>query len=138
MDCRDTVFLSVAENLSFLKAAEELFISQPAMTRHIKELESKLNRILFEWKGNKIYLTKAGKLTYRHLITIKQHYRELGFELGRLNGTFNGTLRIGASSSISQYLVTNVIAAFHKRHPNIDFHLFIFFFNDQQCVSNHS
>lgn len=56
MDCRDTVFLSVAENLSFLKAAEELFISQPAMTRHIKELESKLNRILFEWKGNKIYL----------------------------------------------------------------------------------
>ena len=124
MDYRDVVFLSVAENLSFSKAAVELFISQPAVTKHIKELESKLNTALFERKGNKIYLTKAGKLTYRHLMTIKQHYGELEFELGRLNDAFKGTLRIGASSTISQYLIPRVIGAFHKRYPNIDFHLF--------------
>jgi len=124
MDYRDTVFLSVAENLSFSKAAEELFISQPAVTKHIKELESKLKTALFERKGNKIYMTKAGKLTYRHLMTIKQHYGELEFELGRLNDTFNGTLRIGASSTISQYLIPKVIAAFHKRYPKIQLYLY--------------
>ncbi len=124
MDYRDDVFLSVAENLSFSKASEDLFISQPAVSRHIKELESKLNIALFERKGNKIYLTKAGKLTYGYLKQIKQQYRELEFELGRLNDTFKGILRIGASSTISQYLIPKVLAAFHKRYPKIELHLF--------------
>jgi len=119
MDYRDEVFIAVAENLNFSKAAEELFISQPAVTKHIKELESKLNIALFERKGNKVYLTKAGKLVYRGLKQIKQQYRELEYELGRLNKSFNGSLRIGASSTISQYLIPSVIAAFHTRYPSI-------------------
>ncbi|MDE5422022.1 LysR substrate-binding domain-containing protein [Ancylomarina sp. DW003] len=123
MDYRDEVFLLVAENLSFSKAAEDLFISQPAVTKHIKELESRLNIALFERKGNKIYLTKAGKLIYTHLKKIKQAYQEMEFELGRLNDTFKGVLRIGASSTISQYLIPKVIAAFHKRYPKIELHL---------------
>lgn len=124
MDYRDEVFIAVAENLSFSKAAEELFISQPAVTKHIKELESKLNIALFERKGNKIYLTKAGKLTYRQLKQIKEQYRELEFELGRLNDTFKGSLRLGASSTISQYLIPCVLAAFHQRYPQIILHLY--------------
>ncbi|MBU0473589.1 MAG: LysR family transcriptional regulator [Bacteroidetes bacterium] len=124
MDYRDEVFLSVAENLSFSKAAKDLFISQPAVTKHIKELESRLNIAIFERKGNKIYLTKAGELTYEHLKKIKKQYRELEYELGRLNDTFKGTLRIGASSTISQYLIPSVIAKFHKRYPEIKFYLF--------------
>ena len=123
MDYRDKVFLLVAENLSFSRAAEDLFISQPAVTKHIKELESRLNITLFERKGNKIYLTKAGKLTYSYLKKIKQEYREMEYELGRLNDTFKGTLRIGASSTISQYLIPKVIAAFHKRYPKIELYL---------------
>ena len=119
MDYRDAVFLSVADNLSFSKAAEELYISQPAVTNHIKELETKLNVPLFERKGNKIYLTKSGILTYNHLKIIKQQYAELEFELGKLNDSFKGVLRIGASSTISQYLIPKVIAAFHKRYPKI-------------------
>lgn len=123
MDYRDEVFLSVAENLSFSKAAEDLFISQPAVTKHIKELEARLNMALFERRGNKVYLTKAGKLTYSYLNRIKQEYREMEFELGRLNDTFKGTLRIGASSTISQYIIPRVIAAFHKRYPKIELYL---------------
>ena len=91
MDYRDQVFLMVAENLSFSKAAEELFISQPAVSKHIKELESKLNSALFERKGNKVYLTKAGKMTYGYLKKIMQQYEELDFELGRMNDTYKGT-----------------------------------------------
>ncbi|MDW7693891.1 LysR family transcriptional regulator [Flammeovirgaceae bacterium SG7u.111] len=124
MDYRDKVFLAVAENLSFSKAANELFISQPAVTKHIKELENKLSSTLFERKGNKIYLTKAGKVTYNYLKKIKQQYEELEFELGRVNDTFKGLLRIGASSTISQYLIPKVIAAFHKRYPSIEIFLF--------------
>lgn len=123
MDYRDNVFLAVAENLSFSKAAEELFISQPAVTNHIKELESKLNVTLFERKGNKIYLTDAGKLAYNHLKPIRQLYRELEFDLERLNDAFKGTLRIGSSSTISQYLIPKVIAAFYKRYPKIELFL---------------
>ncbi|WP_321288756.1 LysR family transcriptional regulator [uncultured Sunxiuqinia sp.] len=124
MDYRDEVFLAVAENLSFSKAAEALFISQPAVTKHIKELESKLNSALFERKGNKVYLTKAGKLGYLHLKQIKQQYRELEFELSRLNDDYKGSLRLGASSTISQYLIPSVLAAFHQRFPQIKLDLF--------------
>lgn len=123
MDYRDKVFLSVAENLSFSKAANELFISQPAVTKHIKELELKLNSALFERKGNKVYLTKAGKMTYSYLTKIKLKYEELEFELGKMNDSFKGTLRIGASSTIAQYLLPKVIAAFHKRYPKIELFL---------------
>ena len=133
MDYRDDVFLSVAEKLSFSKAAEDLFISQPAVTKHIKELEGKLNTTLFERKGNRVYLTESGKITYRHLKEIKQQYRELEFELGKLNDTFKGTLRIGASSTIAQYLIPAVISAFHKRYPKIE--LFVYNGNSQEMES---
>ena len=119
MDYRDEVFLTVAENLSFSKAAEELFISQPAVTKHIKELESRINTDLFDRKGNKIYLTRAGKLAYQHLKQIKQQYREMEFEMGRLNNAFRGALKIGASSTISQYLLPAALASFHRRFPRI-------------------
>jgi len=124
MNYRDKVFLSVARNLSFSKAAEELFISQPAVTNHIKHLETKFNTNLFERKGNKVYLTKAGKLVFEYYKSIWHKYNDLEFELGRLNDTFKGNLRIGASSTISQYLIPQAIASFHKRYPNIKFSLY--------------
>ncbi len=124
MDYRDNVFLSVAENLSFSKAADDLFISQPAVTKHIKELESKFNITLFERKGNKIYLTEAGKVTYRYLKQINLQYKDLEFEIGRLNDAFKGSLRIGASSTISQYVIPKILALFHKKYPKIDLYVF--------------
>lgn len=124
MNYRDKVFLSVAKNLSFTKASEELFISQPAVTKHIKELESNLNISLFERKGNRILLTKAGEKAYDYLIKIEQQYRDLEFDLGRLSDTFKGELKIGASSTIAQYVVPKAMAAFHKRYPEIKLYLF--------------
>jgi len=119
MNYRDEVFLQVAELLNISKAAERLFISQPAVTKHIQEMENKLNIPLFERKGNRIYLTRAGKTTFNHLKYIKQQYQELEFELNQLNNTYKGNLRIGASSTITQYVIPPVIAAFHARYPDI-------------------
>ena len=119
MDYRDEVFLQVAELLNISKAAERLFISQPAVTRHIQELESKMEIPLFERKGNRIYLTRGGKIMFNHLKSIKQQYQDLEFELSQLNNTYKGVLKIGASSTISQYVIPPVIAAFHTRYPDI-------------------
>jgi len=124
MDYRDLVFISVAENLSFSKAAKELFISQPAVTKHIKELENKLDVNLFDRKTNKIVLTKSGKLVYNHLIDIKGIYSDLELALGSENNKYKGELRIGASSTISQYYLPPIIADFHKKFPLINFELY--------------
>jgi len=123
MDYTDKVFLAVAENLSFSKAADDLFISQPAVTKHIKKIESSLNTALFERKGNKISLSEAGQVVYRCLKQINKKYKDLEYELGRLNDTFQGTLRIGASSSISQYVIPSILAAFNQRYPKLKLYL---------------
>lgn len=124
MDYRDTVFTEVAENLSFSKAASNLNISQPAVTRHIKELEQRYHTNLFERKGNKIYLTKAGERVYNAFKEIAQLYRELDFEIGQIHNSISGEFKIGASSTISQYLIPKTIASFHKRYPKIQIFLF--------------
>ena len=123
MDYRDIVFIAVAENLSFSKAAADLNISQPAVTRHIKELEIKFNANLFERKGNKINLTREGKIVYHAYKQIEQQYRDLAFEIGQLNNNISGEFIIGASSTISQYLIPQTIASFHKRYPKVNIYL---------------
>jgi DNA-binding transcriptional LysR family regulator len=124
MDYRDKVFIAVAENLSFSKASASLFISQPAVTKHIRELENQLGIALFERKGNRVYLTRAGEITYEHLKRIAQQYSELDFELGALKDEHRGILRIGASSTVSQYLLPPVLAAFRKKYPMIELNVF--------------
>lgn len=123
MDYRDSVFISVAENLSFSKAANDLHISQPAITRHIKELEERYKTTLFERKGNKIYLTTAGEKVYHAFKKISQQYRNLDFEIGQLHHNFSGEFKLGASSTISQYVIPKIIASFHKRYPQIQIYL---------------
>lgn len=124
MDFRDRVFLAVAEHLSFSKAGTALRISQPAVTRHIRELEAQLEVNLFERKGPRIKLTTAGELVYSHLKPIRALYRELLFDLEQAKGDYKGSLRVGASSTIAQYVIPPVLAAFYKRYPHIDLYLF--------------
>src|SRR5574344_2076557 len=100
-DFRLKVFSCVAKHLSFTKAAEELLISQPAITKHIKELESIYNVRLFERNGNKIEITNEGKLLYQHSEKIINDYNNLDFEMHLLQNTYKGELHIGASSTIA-------------------------------------
>ncbi len=123
MDYRDVVFLTVAEKLSFSRAAEALSISQPAVTRHIKEIEERYHTTLFERKSNKIFLTKEGERVYHAFKEIARQYRELDFEIGNLHDRVSGDFIIGASSTIAQYVIPKVIASFHKRYPNINIFL---------------
>ncbi|HEY4785849.1 MAG TPA: LysR family transcriptional regulator [Bacteroidales bacterium] len=119
LDFRLKVFQSVARNLSFTKASNELFITQPAITRHIKELESEFEVKLFDRIGNKITLTQAGTILLSYTDHIFTLHNELKFELSQLKGTFKGELRLGASTTIAQYVIPAVLAKFHERFPDV-------------------
>ncbi len=119
LDFRLKVFQCVARNLSFTKASNELFVSQPAITKHIKELESEFEIKLFHRTGNKISLTQAGKLLLSYSEQILLLHDELKFEISQLNGNVEGVLRIGASSTISQYVIPAALARFNENYPEI-------------------
>lgn len=100
-DFRLRVFSSVAKNLSFTKASQELFISQPAITKHIQELETMYQTRLFERMGNKILLTDAGRLLLEHCEKILEDYGRLEYEMNLLRNEHTGELRLGASTTIA-------------------------------------
>jgi hypothetical protein len=110
-DFRLQVFHKVAKRLNFTKAAEELFITQPAVSKHIQEIESFLKTKLFERNGSKVKLTKAGIILFSHTEKIFETYRNLEFEINSLSQNFNGKLRIGASTTIAQYLLPEILAS---------------------------
>lgn len=117
IDIRLKVFRSVAENLSFTKASHELFMSQPAVSKHIRELEREYNTRLFDRMGNSIQLTSSGKLMLEHANRILENYSTLDYDIRALQQETEGELRICASSTISQYVIPKILAAFCKRYP---------------------
>lgn len=119
MDFRLKVFYSVATNLSFTKASQELFISQPAISKHIRELEQQYKTPLFERKSNKIRLTRAGELLFSHTQSLLAAYRQLEFEMNLLTGHFTCELRLGASTTIAQYVLPPLLAQFIRTFPDI-------------------
>lgn len=120
-DFRLKVFYTVAQRLSFTKAASELFITQPAVTKHIKELEHQLNQQLFKRNGNNIALTTAGKILEKYAEKIFQTYTELETELAQLNNLEAGTLHIGASTTVAQTILPKLLAMFKKTYPKVTF-----------------
>jgi DNA-binding transcriptional LysR family regulator len=118
-DFRLQVFQAVARRLSFTKAASELFITQPAVTKHIHELENQLKTKLFERSGSKISLTAAGEILLHHSEQIFDVYRNLEFEINSLSQRTSGKLRLGASTTAAQYILPPILAAFHRKFHNI-------------------
>lgn len=123
-DFRLKVFQTVADNLSFTKAAKMLLISQPAVTRHINELEKQLGVRLFRRLGSGIELTAEGDLLQNHARKIFAQYRAFEEELGRIQNINSGLLMMGASTTISQYILPGVLALFKKRYPSVKVQLF--------------
>lgn len=119
MDFRLKVFYSVATNLSFTKASKELFISQPAISKHIHELELKYKTPLFHRTGNRIELTPAGDLLLTHARKLLSLYRQLEFEMNLLTDNFTGELRLGASTTIAQYVLPPLLPSFMQKFPQI-------------------
>lgn len=113
------VFRAVAEQLSFRKAAEHLFLTQPAVTLQIKALENDLGARLFDRSGNRITLTSQGAVLLRYANKIATLSSAAEQEVGSENGSFSGELSLGVSTTIAQYVLPRLIGAFLKEHPRL-------------------
>lgn len=119
-DFRLQVFYTVARRLNFTKASAELFISQPAVTKHIKELEEQFKVTLLERSGNKkIMLTPAGELLLQYAEQLAAIYNELDFDMNLLSSKHAGGLRIGGSNTVAQYVIPPVLARFHGKFKDV-------------------
>jgi DNA-binding transcriptional LysR family regulator len=124
LDFRLQVFYTVAKRLNFTRASAELHISQPAVTKHIKELETEYKTTLFDRSGNKkIILTVAGEMLLQYADQLLNLYRELEFDMSLLVKQHRGILRLGASTTVAQYVIPPVLALFHKKFKDIQVQL---------------
>lgn len=123
MDFRLKVFYTVALRHNFTKAATELYITQPAVSKHIQELEETYKTKLFERNGSKIALTPAGEILLKHTKSIFEIYRKIDFDMSSFSSERQGLLRLGSSTTISQYIISPVLARFHQKQQDIKVNL---------------
>lgn len=115
-------FIAVAEEKSFNKAAERLYISQPPLSRQIKQLEEEVGVVLIDRDQRPLKLTEAGIFFYEHAIQILKKSDNLRAMTMR-KGNFDGSISIGFVASILYGTLPRVIARFRKVHPNIQIKL---------------
>jgi DNA-binding transcriptional LysR family regulator len=113
------VFREVVEQMSFRKAAEVLHLSQPAVSQQIRALEEECGARLFERDGNQIAVTAAGRVLHGYALSAAALVEEAKTALGTLNHVISGQLRVGASTTIAQYILPRVLGAFHRQHPQV-------------------
>lgn len=118
-DRRLQVFHSVAKLLSFTKAAEQLFMTQPAVTFQVKQLEEHFNTRLFERKRGRITLTPAGQLVMGYAEKILGLSSEMDIRVGELTGEVSGPLLLGASMTIAEFILPRVLGEFKALHPQV-------------------
>lgn len=111
------VFHAVAQQQSFTRAAQALFLTQPGISKHIKDLEEYYGTRLFDRIGKKVVLTQAGELLYaaaEKIFRLVEHAKE---EIDDLKGLQAGDLRIGASVTIGIYLLPAILEKFKRLYP---------------------
>ncbi len=118
-DRRLQVFHAVAKQLSFTKAAEVLFMTQPAVTFQIKQLEEHFNTRLFDRGHGRITLTPAGDLVLEYAERILGLSAEMDVRLSEMTGEVGGSLLVGASTTIAEFMLPRILGEFKSMHPNV-------------------
>lgn len=122
-DRRLQVFFTVARLLSFTKAAETLHMTQPAVTFQVRQLEEYFNTRLFDRTHNRISLTKAGENVYKYADKIFELYTEMENMVREMTGEVGGSLTLGASTTIAEYMLPSLLGDFRKKYPEVVVHL---------------
>ena len=112
------VFETVARHLSFSRAAEELYLTQPAVSMQIKQLEANVSLPLFEQMGKQIYLTEAGNELFRYSRDILQRLSDLEVTLDELKGMDHGKLNIAVVTT-ANYFAPHLMAKFCQRYRGV-------------------
>jgi len=122
-DRRLQVFHTVAQLLSFTKAAETLHMTQPAVTFQVRQLEEYFNTRLFDRTHNRISLTEAGKRVYEYADQIFTLYAEMDNAVRELTGEVSGVLILGASTTIAEYMLPSLLGDFKHKYPEVSVRL---------------
>ncbi|TXI17523.1 MAG: LysR family transcriptional regulator [Nitrosomonas sp.] len=112
------VFESVARHLSYSRAAEELHLTQPAVSMQIKQLEDNVSLPLFEQLGKRIYLTEAGRELYQYSRAIAQQLSDMETALDELKGMERGKLNISVVTT-ANYFAPHLLAKFCQRYQGV-------------------
>jgi DNA-binding transcriptional LysR family regulator len=120
MDYRLIVFRAVARRQNFSRAADDLDLSQPAVSKHIRLLEAEWGVQLFHRLGSRVELTDAGRILADYAERMAVLTDEARRVLAELAGLQRGYLRIGASTTPGLYLLPEVVARFQTRHPGVE------------------
>ncbi|WP_250515027.1 LysR family transcriptional regulator [Caballeronia sp. INDeC2] len=116
------IFETVARRLSFSRAAEELYLTQPAVSTQVKQLEEHAGLPLFEQLGKKIYLTPAGNEMLHYSRAILEQFREADDAMARLKGISGGRLNVAVISA-GDYFFPRLLAAFTQRNTDVRLNL---------------
>lgn len=117
------VFREVANQASFRRAAEVLYVTQPAVTQQIKALEEEMGARLLDRSGGKVRLTAAGEILLRRAAEAAATLSRAIEEIGSLEGEVRGALRVAASTTIAQYVLPRLLAEFTLQHPGVQLEL---------------
>jgi DNA-binding transcriptional LysR family regulator len=118
-DRRLQVFHAVAKHLSFTRAADALFMTQPAVTFQIKQLEEQYSTRLFERRHGSISLTPAGELVLSYAERILALSDEMDIRLSEMTGEMRGPLLVGASTTIAEFMLPRVLGEFNALYPQV-------------------
>ncbi|MEC4676887.1 MAG: selenium metabolism-associated LysR family transcriptional regulator [Nitrospirota bacterium] len=119
------VFCTVAETKSFSKTSEIIHLTQPAVSLQIQALEEIYETKLFDRSSSTVSLTPAGEVLYKYAKEILALYASAEKVIGEITGLVKGSISIGASSTIGNYLLPGVITDFKKTHPKIRIHMLV-------------
>ncbi|MEO5368318.1 MAG: LysR substrate-binding domain-containing protein, partial [Magnetococcus sp. WYHC-3] len=122
-DTRLRVFYAVARQLSFTRAAEELYLTQPAVTFQIRQLEEHFNTRLFDRHHNRITLTEAGRTVFNYAERILELYRETEKAINEMTGVTRGIVKLGASTTVGEYMLPRILSGYYQRYPNVQVRL---------------
>jgi LysR family transcriptional regulator, transcriptional activator of the cysJI operon len=118
------VFRAVAAHLNFRKAGEQLFLTQPAVTLQIKALENDLGIRLFDRSGGRITLTAQGSILLKYANKLANLAAIAEQDLGCAEDMVFGELKLGASTTIAQYVLPRLLGAFQSEYPKIQVSLY--------------
>src|SRR2546422_1988462 len=117
------VFLAVAREKSFSRAAKKIHSSQPTLSEHIGELESELGKKLFLRRGREVTMTEAGRVFEQYAARAVTAVEGARQALADLDGLAHGSLLIGASTTPGLYVMPGIVAAFRAKYPGVELKL---------------
>ncbi len=118
-DRRLKIFHTVARLLNFTKAAEELHMTQPAVTFQIRQLEDQFNTRLFDRTHNKVTLTEVGKQVFVYADRILKLYEDMTRSVTDMTGEVSGGVTLGASTTVAEYMLPLLIGKFKAKYPEV-------------------